>query len=308
MLNDLTSDRKRFAGRPACLMFHRIGSPDPRLGPLAPRDWVSKDCFERVIEAVANDYRPVSVPELVACLQAGRRLPRRAIAVTFDDGFADNLSIALPILERFAVPATVYVTSGFVDRTVRPLSYELAARISSSTQLVLKLAGRTHAWRLASEVAKQDCFSQLYRLLKFAPHATRVTALQQLEGNNDCEPAEFPRFLTWDAARRLAASPLITIGAHTHYHQVLDAVSPEIVRQDISLGRQRLTDELGFTPRHFSYPNGHQNAAVRVAVQESGFTSAVTVGTKRLWQRQNVFRICRSDVQEQPSVHSKKAA
>jgi peptidoglycan/xylan/chitin deacetylase (PgdA/CDA1 family) len=104
--------RSRFAGGALILGYHRVADArhDPGAMCVSPRH------FAEQLEVVRSCARPVSLAELVSCLDSGR-LPPRLVAVTFDDGYADNLSHALPLLERFEAPATLFIATGYTGRS-----------------------------------------------------------------------------------------------------------------------------------------------------------------------------------------------
>ncbi|MCA9048711.1 MAG: polysaccharide deacetylase family protein [Planctomycetaceae bacterium] len=285
-------------------MFHRIGTPDPCLSPLQPKDYVTTETFRSVIADIAEHRRPISIPELVRCLQSGR-VPDRAVAVTFDDGFADNLTIALPILEQYQVPATVYVTTGFIDRSVRPFQYDLAALICRSDYLALQQGQQKMSWKIHSDSDRRSCFASLYRLLKPASHGKRTNLMSCLVGDCTDLPDYSSMYLTREQLQQLSASPRITIGAHTHKHLQLNAVDANQMRADIAAGHETLERLTGRAIEHFSYPYGEHSRSVQRTVKEIGLSSAVSVGNTYWWRGTNMFDIRRSAVEgDRPSADS----
>src|SRR5262245_17293226 len=99
--------------RPIILMYHRVVDLpfDPQL--LA----VSPSRFREHLEVIRREFRPLSLAEVAAAVREDRRQPRGGVVVTIDDGYADNLANARPLLDRFAVPATVFVATGQIGAT-----------------------------------------------------------------------------------------------------------------------------------------------------------------------------------------------
>jgi len=97
-------------GRVHILCYHRIGADDESDSLTMPR-WL----FEQQMALLHRDYRPLSLGAAVACLAQQCPLPPRAVVVTFDDGYEDTFTRALPVLQRWEIPATVFVTTGYVD-------------------------------------------------------------------------------------------------------------------------------------------------------------------------------------------------
>ncbi len=284
------------SGTPLCLMFHRIGELDDQLAPLHPLDAVTEETFRSVIREVAENWCPLSISDLTERLRSGRTIPKRAVVITFDDGFADNLTVALPILEDFCVPATVYVTTGFIDRSIDPFQYDLASLVCASTEIEFGWAGQRRRWHLNSAVARTECYTEIYRHLKSSTATVRTAAMSGLMNGVRNLPDHRVRYLTWEQLQELAASPLITIGGHTHSHLVLDAVNRDEMAADIERGRQLLQSRLRVAVRHFSYPYGHHDRTVRRTVSNLGFQCAMETDRNRNRQPSDLFQIPRVNV------------
>lgn len=289
-------------------MFHRIGEPGNDLHPLQPKDYVSVETFRAIVRTVAEHCHPISVPELMRRWHASEPIAPDSVVVTFDDGFRDNLTAALPILEEFDVPAAVYITTGFIDRSVAPLSYELAAVITSARMLRLPYQGRQHSWQLHTDDERRQCYADIYRILKPQTRDTRDHAVAILQCQCDALPNDQYRYLSWDEVSELAASPLITIGAHTHAHELQTTIPLQRMQTDVEHGARLLTERLGLQPRHFSYPHGQFNRQVQAALRSLGFQSAMSIGTRRFWQRPDPFDIRRTPVFDDFQLSDVRAA
>lgn len=283
---------------PLCLMFHRIGELQKELAPVQPADAVTEETFRSVVRELAENWHPMGVPELVAHLSNGLPLPPRTVTITFDDGFDDNLSKALPILKDFNVPATVYVTSGFIDRSVAPFQYDLASLICHSSELNFASPVHQSIWKLDSDADRKACYASVYQQIKPLSASNRKREMSRLMSDRNDLPSHGERYLDWQRLRELAASPLITIGGHTHHHLVLDAVDSSEMREDIDRGRQRLETELSQRILHFSFPYGAHDRSVRKTVQELGFESAMSFGIQRRWHRTDPFNIKRVHISD----------
>src|SRR5581483_4093860 len=112
------SSRPPRRGEVVVLMYHRIGTPGSPPGKLT----VSPQRFADHLEAIQSRFETVPLATIVEGMRAGA-LPRRSVALTFDDGYVDNLLVAKPLLERFGVPATVFVVSGYVG-TSKPFWWD----------------------------------------------------------------------------------------------------------------------------------------------------------------------------------------
>lgn len=123
-LRDFVWERQSL--HPACILcFHRVTDAIPEDGIT-----VTPSRFTAIIEAIARDYAPVSLRSIVENIEQGRPWPRRAVAITFDDGYLDNYQVAAPILKKFAVPCTFFVAAHLVgSQTVSPWDRHLAGKV-----------------------------------------------------------------------------------------------------------------------------------------------------------------------------------
>ena len=264
-----------FAGRAACVMYHRISA-----GPaVRERDtfhpnlelFVSEDEFEKQMRHLSHHYNCLGLDEAVDLLRE-RKLPRRSVVVTFDDGYRDNL-LALPILDRYRVPATIYITTGAIDRSRSLWWDEQASVIAALTSLEL----RGRRWDLSTTALKTRAFADLNALFKSMRPDQQDELMTELRAAHTTASGE--SMLTWSDVIGLDGHPLITIGAHTVDHHVLSQVTAEELRHQLVASREELERRLGHPVRHFAFPFGgaaHAGPREFAAAAAIGFTSAVT--------------------------------
>lgn len=271
------------------LLYHRIAdaAPDPFRLSVSPRN------FAEQLEVLRA--RTQVVPVAAMADRALRRgMEDSAAAITFDDGYADNLHVALPLLERADAPATVFVTTGspgeefWWDRLQRTL----LTPDTLPEELELELGGQRVHWRLADLLTRRRRWTRvrvpvrgprpaatglLYRLqplLRDMEAGPRQEALARLEAWADPPPSDIShRCMTADEVRRLGAGGLVEIGAHTATHPMLSRLSAERQLEEIRSSRQWLTSLLGRDTPGFAYPFGqpgeYSAASVR-AVRDAG--------------------------------------
>jgi len=199
---------------------------------------IDPELFERQAEWIASRYRVISGSEFLAAVDAGGRWPNRAALITFDDGYANNLEIAAPILKRLGVPAVVFVTTGFLDGTETPWWYALRA------QMVGDETGE-------HEVRKQ--LSAVMRLEKELIGKKREEQESFLKPETrNLKPF---RFLPPDQLLRLKDFG-IEIGLHGHRHLACGVEERGVILDDMRISRQKLQD-WGINPLPiFAYPYG----------------------------------------------------
>lgn len=256
------------------LIYHRVlPAPDP----LRPGEIVA-DRFERQMRFLARHFAVLPLREAAQRLKNGT-LPYRACCITFDDGYADNLTVALPILEKYRLPATVFVATGYLDGG-RMFNDSVVDAIAGSALQELNLealglgrhASATLADKRAAVVAIQE-------QLKYQPPAERTVLVEQMIELAECGPLPADIMLTSEQVGELSRRG-VEIGGHTVAHTILTTLDDTAARQEIAAGKQRLEALTGRPVTVFAYPNGRPNrdyAARHVAmVRELGFEAAVS--------------------------------
>jgi peptidoglycan/xylan/chitin deacetylase (PgdA/CDA1 family) len=272
--------RSRFKRGGLILGYHRVADPLASAYDMC----VSPAHFAEQLEVIRRCCQPLSLTELVNQLDDGS-LPARAVALTFDDGYADVLVHALPRLQHHTIPATVFVVTGCLGQAFwwDELAHALLRVKPPGGQLRLQISGEAVSWMLDYSSATRDdqpgnirrLVAEIYRrLLPLAP-AERNSVLSQIRkwsGNSPAESAS-SRSLTAAEVRQLASAQ-IEIGTHTVTHPVLAALPISFQRSEIQGSKDALEDLLGRPIAGFSYPNGSTSPTTQALVQEAGFGHA----------------------------------
>jgi peptidoglycan/xylan/chitin deacetylase (PgdA/CDA1 family) len=262
--------------RLSILIFHRVlPAPDP----LFPGEQHGER-FDRLCTWVRRWFNVVALDE--ACRRlAEHSLPARALAITFDDGYADNHDVAVPILRRHGLPATVFVATGFLDggRMWNDSLVE-AVRLTRHEVLDLQGAGLPGVGRLSvnSLAERRTAIDRLIGACRYLPSAERSAAVEAVAR---AAAAELPRMLMMSSAQVQALHAQgIGIGAHTVNHPILTRLPLDAAREEIRAGRETLQALIQAPVSLFAYPNGRPGedfAASHVSVvRELSFAAAVT--------------------------------
>jgi len=253
------------------LAYHRFG----------PVSFFGQQCAH-----IKKCYFPLSLTELTLRLRDSQAFPSGAIAITVDDGYRDFLEIAFPILQRYGIPVTVFLTTDLPDRDgwlwVDQVSWCLEK--TRAAEVRLQMDGREEqTWPLEPENNRKNSAYAIKEKLKKIPNARRIEILENLPGLLAVElPSKAPeayRPLTWDDVRFLARRG-VEFGAHTRTHPILSRLSSrEELECEIAESKNRIEQETGTTVDHFCYPNGtsadFSKEAVEV-IKACGFSTAVT--------------------------------
>lgn len=285
------------AGHALILLYHRVTelSSDPQWLCVPPSQ------FAEHMEVLRRHYRPLHLTELCRQLREGK-VVRNAVVVTFDDGYADNLHEAKPLLERFDIPASVFVTTGKIESQDEFWWEELEGYLLQAEalpdSLSLTVGGKIYSWGLTGEresvfprgvrwnVAMDVCptprhrvYRELAPVLRGLSSEDREAILQNLAdwANVPRRPRDTHRTMRADEIVQLSAGGLVEIGAHTVTHPVLSLQPPEVQRREIEDSKRKLEAVLGRPVTTFAYPFGtpsDYNSETVTAVRQAGFSCA----------------------------------
>jgi peptidoglycan/xylan/chitin deacetylase (PgdA/CDA1 family) len=246
------------------------------------RNCVEMAMFDRQMAYMARHYKVVPLSELVGRLNEGKQLPRYTAAITFDDGFRNNLTVALPILQKYHLPATIFLATSFISSDELGLWTERVDSLIHRTpvpNIRLTLDGVEKSFPLRTSADREIASDQVRAFLKTLPPAQRKSALQELDkqleekadrrpsgGDNGSESAEVDAqstaekeeryaFLSWQQVQMMAHGS-ITIGSHTHSHAILAPLSESDLNFELTESQRLIEQNLGVFCTLFSYPNG----------------------------------------------------
>jgi peptidoglycan/xylan/chitin deacetylase (PgdA/CDA1 family) len=275
-------------GRLTIMIFHRVHRAPDLLAddPDAAR-------FEATLAHVRRWFNVLPLDEAVAGL-AARTLPPRALALTFDDGYADNHDVALPILRRLGLPATFFVATGYLDGGTmwNDRVIETVRRHRGPTLEVPALGLRLP---VDSTAARRAALATLLPRLKYEPFAQREALADDIARGAG---AALPRDLMMTSAQVRALSQAgMQIGAHTHGHPILAGLAAAEATREIAQSRDRLQDITQRPVRLFAYPNGRPGtdySPENVAqVRAQGFAAACTTAHGAAGPGSDVFQLPR---------------
>ncbi|EAR21263.1 polysaccharide deacetylase family protein [Nitrococcus mobilis] len=255
------------------LIYHRVlEAPDP----LQP-GIVDRVIFERQMWGVSRFFRVLPLLEAVNRLRDGT-LPRRAVSVSFDDGYRDNVDIALPILRRLGVHATFFIATGFLNGTCmwNDRVIEAVRRLNGVGLDLREFTGKR--FELPAELhARSSVLQAILRAIKYLPFAQREAGVSLIEGQ---AASRATGLMMREADVRALTQAGMGLGAHTVNHPILSQLSVAEARSEIVESRKTLESITGRGVRLFAYPNGkpgldyvEDHVAI---VRELGFDAAVS--------------------------------
>jgi len=271
------------------------------------------------MEYLKDNYDCISIEDALG--RDKRPKQHQSAVITFDDGYANNLEIALPVLEDLGIPAIIYVTSRHVceRRLFWPDKIWLAAKRSAVSKIDLSgLAESIGVYDLggSGEQWQENVLRILEDVKKTDPSRREEIAdeiVTRFGNSHEAKPFDIKvednvfTPLTQEQVSKLAAHPLITIGAHSHCHNLLDQLPLPQAEESILESRGILEKLTGKKIEHFSYPNGNYTTDIIDIVQNAGFRSAVTVQPGFYKNGDDPYRIRRFGVGAHMSIDLFKA-
>lgn len=257
-------------------MLHRIGLRDIEKIPANQNMVIKPDELARFVE-VANKkgWCFLSLDEFVGQLLLNKT-PEKALALTFDDGYLDNYSLAYPVLKSFDVPFCIYLTSGFIGENIVPWWYKLETVLESAPEV---LAPNEARYKLDTIGAKNDAFMEI-RNGFMSSQAIANKFSEWLDGLYETTEGYAERlFMNWQEVEALKNSSLVTLGAHTHTHPVLSNLDSKKSYQEIKRSKEVIEGKISKSVEHFAFPFGGYGEVSQREInftKKMGFKSAVT--------------------------------
>ncbi len=257
------------------LTYHRVAHPQDTPG-LNPRTIsATPHVFAEQMRLLARKYRVVSMEEVLHAVAMRKKLPPRAVLLTFDDAYCDFGESAWPILRREKLPATLFVPTGYPDHPERSFWWDRLHRAfcqSAQKRIMLAPVGELE---LHSPPALHESLKRTQNYVKTLPHDAALHFIDEVCLRLDGHIAPHKSVLSWSELRELNREG-VTLGAHTVSHPIMTKLSTERVRLEITQSQQDLQRELGKTLPIFCYPNGGHDEAVVALLREEGYRLAFT--------------------------------
>ena len=235
------------------------------------------------MEYFTRSYEILSLGELTSLISRTEPLPRKAVVITFDDGYKDNYQYAYPILKKLNIPAIVFLATGHIG-TGKLFWWERIRYIIENTAVTQIDLGEIGKYPLDSMVSKKRSISIIVERLKKLPERSKIFLTGRLLEMSKVEiPPDLGNefMLSWDDIREMAEGN-ITFGAHSVNHVNLVKMPLDQTRYEIVESKKAIESNLKKEVKAFSYPNGEFDSNTVMLLKESGFECAVSVWPGKL--------------------------
>ncbi len=221
--------------------------------------------FRRDMSWISKHCTVLGMDEVTELVKNGDPLPPRAVAITFDDGFANNHSVAASVLDEYSIPATFYISAGIVntDMMFWVDALEDCINLTKAPSIDVTIDSEQQSFDLTNQPAKISALETIKRWCKQVDTLTKDDRLAQVMRVTgiipDCSHADNYKKISWKQVRELADHQQFIIGGHSLYHDILASQTLRREESDIKLCQALLSHVLERPITHFSYPEGQQN-------------------------------------------------
>lgn len=262
------------------LAYHRVVDADEATFPF-DIELVSTSTaqFEAQMRYIRDHFTPITFRTLGDCLRGAAKLPRKPIVVTFDDGFDDNYTTAFPILKRLGVPATIFLSSGYIGGVQTFWFDRVAFMVLNTSASRVRIGKETEP--LTDLQQRRGALKRILFRLKRMENGRRIKAIANIERQLGAGlPAQnsASKPLSWEQVAEMSAHG-IEFGSHTVSHPTLTQLSPTALRQELLRSKQDIEAQLRQSVDVVSYPVGEQHAfdkSICEAAAETGYGFAVS--------------------------------
>jgi len=277
----------------AILVYHRVGTIKDRWSV----DTTDTIDFEKQMKYLLRTHKIISLEEMAKIILEKKALPKRAAVVTFDDGYKDNYTNAFPILKKYNIPATIFLTTGNIG-TNNLFWWDKVEYILCNTKLKRFDLGDFGDISPPSGSNILKSLGEIMSRFNRIPEDKKRVLIDKLVKISDVDvPKNLGRdiIMSWDEVKEMNENG-INFGAHTVTHPILTKVSPQQAKHEITKSKKDIEKRLNKPVTTFSYPNGLAddfNEEIKNLLKENGFICASTIIPKMTTKKTDLFELGR---------------
>lgn len=245
--------------------------------------------FEKQIKYLSRIYNFVNLENITQWIQGKAKMPSNPVAITFDDGYRDIYANAYPILRKFGIPATVFITTDFIDNHKIPWWERTYYLIQKTDPEIKGIPEISKHFRITGLKDRELMASEVVRKLRYLPQSRREKLISSMAKESDVRSEVLNQrlMLSWDEIREMANNG-VSFGSHTITHPVLTQISKNQAKNEIKGSKEIIEEKLDRKVNFFSYPHGsprdfnlHTTNLVREAAYEGACTTIQGFNTRQ---------------------------
>ncbi len=306
------------------LMYHRIlpidrdvrERPEWERCRSLPGILVSPEMFDAQMRYIASNYKVISLDQLLRCLDSENSLPSKSVVITFDDGWRDNYVYAYPVLKKYKLPATIFLSTKFIGTNsifwpervikcltdegqfVRELLNDAGVLVPAVIGKLIRSIGETGAAQLSLVL------NQLIAEMKQLTPDAREALMKMLFNR---APENIPAtsgarvMLDWDEIAEMKTAG-ITFGSHGISHELLTMISPVQQERELRESKRAIEERLGTKVDSLAYPNGNYDDEIKQLVRQTGYRCALAVASAHISRQSDRYALGRTNVHQGNSL------
>jgi len=277
--------------RPLILMYHRVlENIEKENKYIQVGITVSKELFDKQMRYLVKNYNPVSLKDFTEYQTGHKTLPEKAVVITFDDGWRDNYTCAYPILKKYGIPATIFLTTDFIDSRKLFWFVEAALLLEEGglsaeqfADIIKRFQKDKNIPQSLSSIDRNKIESLLndtdlfLEILKECDYVTIQSILQQMASVNGMKAEKYLGecwMLSWDEINDMDPS-LVDFGSHGLTHRIFTVTAHDLIRAELAESKRIIEEKTGRGVDFFAYPNGDYNERIKNLVREAGYQAAI---------------------------------
>jgi len=316
--------RSTLSGSCIILMYHRVLPIDSDVSERPewercrslPGILVSPKMFDAQMRFLARKYKVISLDQLLRCLDSGNPLPPRSVVITFDDGWRDNYVYAYPVLEKYNLPATIFLSTEFIgtnrifwpERVIKCLTDEgrfVRELLNGAGVLVPSVIGKLIGSIGETSAAHQSLvLDQLIWEMKQLTPDVREALMKTLFSRapkHGAATSDVRVMLDWDEIAEMKAAG-ITFGSHGISHELLTMISPVQRERELRGSKRAIEEQLGTKVDSLAYPNGNYDDEIKQLARQTGYRCALAVTGAHVSRQSDRYALGRTNVHQGNSL------
>lgn len=257
---------------PRIFMYHRVRGKHGVEG-------IPAELLRWQFQQIKQHFNPMSLDQMVEAHER-KKLPDHAVALTFDDGYRDFYESAYPLLREFDLPATLFLTTGFVNGDLWLWPDQIKFMLNETNHKFLELPNIKRP--LISESERYEAWSEIGDICLKLLNTEKHLLIEQISKSLEVPlPQNAPKGfegLNWTMVKDMIANSKLTIGSHSVSHPIMTSLSPEALSYELLASKETIEAAIGQPVSAFCYPNGQSadiNDITRIAIQHSGYAYAL---------------------------------
>lgn len=269
------------------LTYHQVLPKKDKEQVLNLHKVITVENFENQMAFLSKNYTLLNLNQIYDILHFKKKIPKRAVAITFDDGYRDNYQYAFPILKKYDIPASIFLTTDPIDRNESLWWDDLSWFLFHNQMQIEKLSNsfpqdiKIQLINL-NNIQKKNKIKNIMEIICYINKLNLqmmmkvIEEIKKLSKREDDYKNKHTQFLTWEMIHEMHKSGLITFGSHSKSHPILTSLENESIIKEIEYSKKRIEDQIGSKVEMFCFPKGCYNNQIKKIIKDLEFKLAFT--------------------------------